>query len=690
MGRVTDKVKKIDCRIVIWTIFICSVLFRFIISLNCAEFVTFFDELLHWDVAKNFTRGQLAFRGGPASRFDWLYSFCISWTHLFGDVDVAYKITLFLNAVMMSSVVFPVYLFTKNMDFKKSQTMLCAVISVMIPEMTYSCAILQENLLYPISMWVFVFFVYYISSEKKIRNSFFMAGIAILLYLVKESALSFCIGIFLYFIIKIVFDKENRIQNILSSIIYFGVFVVVWFIYRKFIIQLTFIPGAIDANAALNRGLSNLLQIKVLLKLVYPVMIYLIAIVTYSGIFPFANVATNYDRLKKKEKEVVLLDLSALITYIGVVCVTILTTENLGQLDMRIHYRYMFYLTLPILFLFVKVTEEIEFKKNYNMFFFLVGYLLLMNYARISPLTISSGIDAVSAEWLRLFKGEFLKTTLSMAIIFFVVVLVWIGFNKGTKAFMCCWLICVFCVSTVASIKGYSFPYITKKGCVEYKAEILEINRYLRVAETDDTVVILGENDNKTFFIESYLERPYGFITENGLSQMLNANTFKGALLTGGFHYYNWEKEDPTYIIATRELPIHGYDEVDLGMEICHLYKRNEETFDWSDYLIKDNVSVDGWVDKTGTVRFLAQEEEERIKVSMVIDSAFEKKQDLSYEDGRGNKKELVLQPGRNTYQFEVEKIDEGNAFIMTLSTKKSVSLGDRDVSFRLIEVTHQ
>ena len=109
------------------------------------------DELVYSDLARSIAEG-----GRPAVRdvpvFGWgeVYPAVISpvWA-LVEDRYVAYHVTLALNAVLMSLAAIPAY-FLARLFVSRGSSLLVATMTVVVPSLSYTGAVLTENAFYPL------------------------------------------------------------------------------------------------------------------------------------------------------------------------------------------------------------------------------------------------------------------------------------------------------------------------------------------------------------------------------------------------------------------------------------------------------------------------------------------------------------------------------------------------------------
>lgn len=101
-------------------IFSISVILRSILALKYAEPNVWYDELLHWKMGEAIIEeGNISFRGLISSRSSILYSVLISIAHIMPDNFTSQNLAQIMNASIMSSAIFPIYLLVKEVSDNK-------------------------------------------------------------------------------------------------------------------------------------------------------------------------------------------------------------------------------------------------------------------------------------------------------------------------------------------------------------------------------------------------------------------------------------------------------------------------------------------------------------------------------------------------------------------------------------------
>jgi len=111
------------------------------------------DELLYSDLARSIAGGERpSVRGVPAFGWGVVYPTLIApvWA-LVDDRYVAYHVVLGLNALLMSFAAIPAY-FLARLFVTRTPALLVALLTVLVPSLSYTGAVLTENAFYPLCL----------------------------------------------------------------------------------------------------------------------------------------------------------------------------------------------------------------------------------------------------------------------------------------------------------------------------------------------------------------------------------------------------------------------------------------------------------------------------------------------------------------------------------------------------------
>lgn len=136
------------------SLYIVAVVLQLTLALRLVSPWILADELIYSDMARSFARtGHFTLRGVSAS-YGFVYPLLISPAYaLFGSVADAYDVARLINALVICSVVLPVYLLARRV-VGQTAALTAAAFSVAIPPMIYTGTLMTENAFYPVFAWV--------------------------------------------------------------------------------------------------------------------------------------------------------------------------------------------------------------------------------------------------------------------------------------------------------------------------------------------------------------------------------------------------------------------------------------------------------------------------------------------------------------------------------------------------------
>ena len=112
------------------------------------------DELIYSDTARSLADGAGFSVRGAAAQHGYVYPLLLSIAYFAADrVTDAYAIARVLNALVMCSVVFPVYLLARRV-VRPGPAFAAAALSVAIPPLVYAGTLMTENVFYPLFVWL--------------------------------------------------------------------------------------------------------------------------------------------------------------------------------------------------------------------------------------------------------------------------------------------------------------------------------------------------------------------------------------------------------------------------------------------------------------------------------------------------------------------------------------------------------
>jgi hypothetical protein len=136
------------------TLYVVAVAVHLALGLRVVSPWIMVDELVYADMARSFAdTGSFLLRGVHAN-YGFVYPLLLSPAYkLFGSIDDVYTWARVLNALVMCSVVFPVYLLARRV-VRPGFALAAAALAVAIPPMIYVGTLMTENAFYPVFAWL--------------------------------------------------------------------------------------------------------------------------------------------------------------------------------------------------------------------------------------------------------------------------------------------------------------------------------------------------------------------------------------------------------------------------------------------------------------------------------------------------------------------------------------------------------
>lgn len=640
---------------ILFIMFTISVLFRSIMAITYCEPNVFYDELLHFNLSKSGLGQPMMFRGLNTNRTSTLYSFVLSMTHLNATPMEAHHRAQIINALLMSSALFPAYLIGKNIIDKRIPSLFLAFLSIIIPEMIFTGKILQENLHYPLMMWFLYSLLKYIKNgENSKRHLILLALINVLLYISKDIAIGVWAAIVLYYLTLMIVERKDIRQLFIKMVLYTGVFLIGIYTCNKLAIILNQSQVVTTANNnVVERVLTNAMDIKIILNAIYPVFTYIITFILIVGVFPLLLPFTILNKLEQDEKHIIYVLGMLLLVAVGMIYITITVIEDPSKLDIRIHYRYLFYFALPIWALFIRCYKELKEKTQDKIYLLLIIVLLVAVFITNSVPT-GAYIDAPSLQIVQQYKeSNIVQNTLKLVVTIYIGGISYALLKKKIKLVY----ISVFSVLVVTMIlnnyviyKNREYP--NKVDVNKSLEKIKFINDYIKndgeITSPQDILFI--EFDRFALeVLEMFLDAPYNVANLEDLMKCIEKNNgvinFKDLQRTT--FYSSWKPEEeiiPKYIVASNGISIRGYDEV-LKSGRYNLYKDNPNTQIKKKIPgLKIGIQSSGYIKDIGKIILFPETnaKEHEIKLKLSTNGDKNKDEDMKTEEMKGLKKENI------------------------------------------------
>ena len=177
----------------LWGLFALSFLLHTIFNILVNEGPTVvIDEGLYTNIARSLAwDGELAFRGQPVNYPYLLYPFLLVplyWAGSFLGLDI-YRVIQVFNTLLITSSVFPIYLFASDFTKDKSRALTAAIIVSLMPDMLMGGFTMTEALIWPLALWM-VFFCYRLYQTNELKYGLLTALFTGLMFASKPGAIA--------------------------------------------------------------------------------------------------------------------------------------------------------------------------------------------------------------------------------------------------------------------------------------------------------------------------------------------------------------------------------------------------------------------------------------------------------------------------------------------------------------------
>ncbi len=179
------------------------------------------DEGLYTNIARSLAwEGKLAYRGQPVNYPYLLYPALLVplyWIAglLRGDV---YRFVQVFNTLLVTSSVFPVYLFAKDFTGDKKKAFFAAVIVACMPDMIMGGYEMAESLIWPLSLWM-VFCCYRFFATDQLRYGLLTALFSGLMFAAKPGAIAAGAVMLLVYAVKMIREDRSKVKQALLSLL---------------------------------------------------------------------------------------------------------------------------------------------------------------------------------------------------------------------------------------------------------------------------------------------------------------------------------------------------------------------------------------------------------------------------------------------------------------------------------------
>jgi len=140
--------------------YVLLVLFIFSLAALFSKPVALADDFIYMKMARSFFYNQgFSIADVPTHKYPPLYSILLSPAYIFSGTGAIYSAMMFINALLYSTLIFPMYLLSKEFLDKRKSIMLSIIGTIVPVYFLRNLIVLSENLLFPLFIFT-TFFLY--------------------------------------------------------------------------------------------------------------------------------------------------------------------------------------------------------------------------------------------------------------------------------------------------------------------------------------------------------------------------------------------------------------------------------------------------------------------------------------------------------------------------------------------------
>lgn len=341
-------------------LFIGSTIMRGILSDFPKALRIYPDELRYVSIANSLMHGQgLQIHNMNSDFQKILYSICIMPAFLAKSSAMQIRIIGYINSIIVSSSVFPVYLLCRKMQLKDKEVGIILAFWITLPTLLVSMYFMSEVIYLPLSLWVIYCAWSAFDSDRlkeKLCANFILGILCYLAYLCKEIALYFVLAYLFVCICRIFIQQTDWKNEIICLVIFGGIFILCFLGMKE-----TLFYGMGNSYSSYNlsniKGLDLLSSSSKVKYLLYSFLYDTLFAILGLGIFPvlFPLFSLNKD---KKESWFYIFLLIAFLIGCATIAFTITLPEEFGKRSPRQHLRYLEPFAIPFYILLLNYIKQ--------------------------------------------------------------------------------------------------------------------------------------------------------------------------------------------------------------------------------------------------------------------------------------------------------------------------------------------
>ena len=327
------------------------------------------DEGLYTNIARSLAwEGKLAFRGQPVNYPYLLYPFLlvpIYWLNglLGGDV---YRAVQVFNTLLITSSVFPAYLFASRFTKDRSKSFAAALIVALMPDMIMGGYEMTECLIWPLTLWM-LYFCYRFYQSNQLKDGLLTALFTGLMFSAKPGAIA--AGAVMLLLHSFVKDKKGIRNTALSLLLLVAMVGAVYGIFRLFFGDSDSLLGLYTKQTEEWKSGDAAVALEATFLTIF---LFIFACGGVYGLLPILHLK-SYEETKSRFVFSFLMAVLAAIIGTAVFVVPYKWTGELGSLPLHMRYCAMF---IPAMYIF-SVDVEPDSGKNRRMIIALAVFIVL-------------------------------------------------------------------------------------------------------------------------------------------------------------------------------------------------------------------------------------------------------------------------------------------------------------------------
>lgn len=418
-------------------IFMLAVLFYSFTAFKMGNIVFYpSDESRFLELAKS-----LHFSGNVSAQYmiknydDILYPLLLSIGYFWYHPETILEIFRCIGVILMTSVVFHTFFLAKRMKigniFHMDGAVFITILSVLIPEMTYTSYLSAEVLLYPLFMWLLYCIYIEFSEEQKISKfnclSVFLLFLA---YMTKTFAIIFAA---VYCMVLLLYGMMQRNKKIMIKAVASG---------SVFLFLVALLKAALFVINGMEYGTSHYdsvisifpFDFQVFIGLVRGLLFYFGWFMLFTGIVPLLTICCNLKIFAKKDLLWSLYLLGCIIfSILEIVVIIHYAEEGVAPEVSRFHYRYLFYFFIPMLLVMMKYKRIADKKTAYFMAGFeIIALNTFFAMTNKNGQGICDGILCYFSRKTNVYQGG-TDTLYAVLLILLIIIIIAIASNKDDR-----------------------------------------------------------------------------------------------------------------------------------------------------------------------------------------------------------------------------------------------------------------